>query len=114
VASVVNGRHYKRGSAPRVLAGRVSSHSSVTSVSLTLRRSYRKGCWTYDGVRARFAKGHCRRPKPFKVSSSGAFSYLLPSALPPGRYVLDVTGSDTAGNTIALARGTSRVVFHVG
>jgi len=114
VTSVINGRHYKRGSAPRVLAGQASSQSTVTGVSLTLRRSYKKRCWTYDGVRARFAKGHCRSPKPFKVSSSGAFSYLLPSALQPGRYVLDVTGSDAAGNTIALARGTSRVVFYVG
>ncbi len=113
VASVLNGRHYKRAGAPRVLAGQVSSHSTVTSVSLALRRSHKGRCWAYDGVRERFARARCGRAKPFKVSSSGGFSYLLPSALQPGRYVLDVTGSDAAGNTIALARGTSRVVFHV-
>ena len=55
-----------------------------------------------------------RRREAFKISSGASFSYLLPSALAPGRYVLDVTGSDAAGNTIALARGTSRVVFYVG
>jgi hypothetical protein len=113
VSSVVNGRHYSRHGAPRVLAGKVSSHSAVTGVSLALRRSYKGRCWAYDGVRERFARGRCGRAEAFKVASTGTFSYLLPGALAPGRYVLDVTGTDVTGNTIALARGTSRVVFYV-
>jgi hypothetical protein len=113
VSSVANGRHYSRNDAPRVLAGQVSSHSTVTSVELSLRRVEKGRCWSYDGVRERFARARCGAAKPFKVGSTGSFSYLLPSSLAPGRYVLDVTGTDTAGNTIALARGTSRVVFYV-
>jgi hypothetical protein len=114
LSSVANGHHYARRSSPRLLAGQVSSHSAVTSVSLSLRRSYKGRCWAYDGISERFARGRCGSAKPFKVASAGAFSYLLPSGLAPGRYVLDVTGADAAGNTIALARGTSRVVFYVG
>ncbi len=114
LSSVTNGSHYSRHGAPRLLAGQVSSHSAVTSVSLSLRRSHKGRCWGYDGVRERFARARCGAATPFKVASTGTFSYLLPSALAPGRYVLDVTGADAAGNTIALARGTSRVVFYVG
>ena len=114
LASVLDGRHYSRHGAPRLLSGQISSHSSVTNVSLALRRSYRGRCWAYDGVRERFARARCGIAKAFKIGSGASFSYLLPSALAPGRYVLDVTGSDAAGNTIALARGTSRVVFYVG
>jgi hypothetical protein len=113
LSSVANGRHYKRASAPRVLSGQVSSHSPVTSVSLALRRSYKGRCFSYDGVRERFTRARCGHATPFRVSTAGGFSYLLPAALPRGRYVLDVTGTDAAGNTIALARGTSRVVFYV-
>ena len=114
LSSVENGRRYKRHRAPRLLAGAVSSHSAVTSVSLSLRRVSKGRCWAYDGVRERFARARCGSASPFKVGSSASFSYLLPGALAPGRYVLDVTGTDAAGNTIALARGTSRVVFYVG
>jgi hypothetical protein len=113
LGSVLDGHRYSRHGAPRVLSGQVSSHSSVTSVSLALRRSRRGHCSAYDGVRERFARARCGTAKAFKVASGPSFSYLLPGALSPGRYVLDVTGSDAAGNTIALARGTSRVVFYV-
>jgi hypothetical protein len=114
LSSVINGRHYKRSAAPRLLSGQVSAHTAVTSVSLALRRVSKGRCWAYDGVRERFARARCGTAKAFKVGSSSSFSYLLPAALAPGRYVLDVTGTDAAGNTIALARGTSRVVFDVG
>ena len=50
----------------------------------------------------------------FSVGSSAHFSYLLPFALPRGRYVLDVEATDAAGNHAPLARGSSRVVFEVG
>ena len=47
------------------------------------------------------------------MSSTSRFSYLLPFALPPGEYVLDIEATDTAGNHTVLARGTSRVRFNV-
>jgi hypothetical protein len=47
------------------------------------------------------------------VSSNALFSYFLPFALSPGRYVLDTEATDVAGNHTSLARGTSRIVFYV-
>ncbi|MCW3068353.1 MAG: hypothetical protein JWL67_978, partial [Solirubrobacterales bacterium] len=49
----------------------------------------------------------------FKVSAAALYSYLLPEALRPGRYVLDIQATDVAGNRTTLARGTSRLVFYV-
>jgi hypothetical protein len=113
VAGLTSGHHYTSRTAPRVLAGTISSHSAVTSVNLELRREYRGRCYAYDGTRERFVKARCGHAASFKVSSDGSFSYLLPSALAPGRYVLDILASDAAGNTTTLARGTSRIVFYV-
>ena len=113
VTSVLNAHTYSHGHAPRLIAGRISSHSAVTSVSLALRRSFHGRCFAYDGVRGRFARARCGTATFFAVSKEAAFSYLLPSTPPPGRYVLDVQAGDTAGNALTLARGTSRLVFHV-
>ena len=113
VTSVLNAHTYRHGHAPRLIAGRISSHSAVTSVSLALRRSFHGRCFAYDGARGRFARARCGSATFFAVSKEAAFSYLLPSTLPPGRYVLDVQAGDTAGNALTLARGTSRLVFHV-
>jgi hypothetical protein len=49
----------------------------------------------------------------FSVGSQASFSYLLPETLAPGRYVLDIEATDTAGEHTTLARGTSRIVFYV-
>ncbi len=105
--------HYKRGHAPRVLAGSVLAHTTVSSISLELRREYRGRCYAFDGVSTRFVHARCGTGGPFKVSDDGLFSYLLPEALPPGRYVLDIEATDAAGNHTTLARGTSRIVFYV-
>ncbi len=113
LSSVRNGATYTRAGAPRLLAGTITAHTAVTSVSLELRRSFRGRCYSYDGVRARFAGARCGRGHSFHVSSSASFSYLLPKRLDPGRYVLDVSALDAAGNRTTLARGTSRLVFHV-
>jgi hypothetical protein len=110
---VIEGHVYGRAHAPRILSGSILAHDSVTSVSLELRREYRRRCFAYDGSVERFRKGRCGQGSFFKVSSSGTFSYLLPEALRPGRYVLDVRANDVAGNTTTLARGTSRIVFYV-
>jgi hypothetical protein len=113
VSGPKDGQVYASGNAPRLLAGTILTHSPVTSVSLELRRSYRGRCWSFDGTTARFVRGRCGSGTAFAVSTGGSFSYLLPSALKPGRYVLDVNAADSAGNHTMLARGTSRVVFYV-
>jgi hypothetical protein len=110
---LIDGHVYRRGQAPKVLAGSILAHSAVSSVSLELRRRYRGRCYAYDGTRERFRSAPCGTGGFFKVSSNGAFSYLLPEALKPGRYVLDVQATDVAGNRTTLARGTSRLVFYV-
>jgi hypothetical protein len=114
VTGIHEGRVYPRAKAPRVLTGTVSAHASVTSISLRLRRSYHGRCWAYSGSRERFERDRCGRGSFFGVASGGdSFSYLLPSRLPPGRYVLDIAASDSAGDHAPLDRGSSRVVFYV-
>jgi hypothetical protein len=110
---LIDGHVYPRRLAPRVLAGTIVAHTGVTSVSAELRRRHRGRCSAYDGARERFVSARCGSGSFFKVSSGGTFSYLLPSALAPGRYVLDIEASDAAGNVTTLARGTSRLVFYV-
>jgi hypothetical protein len=106
-------RSYRHGSAPRLLAGSVSAHTSVLNVSISLRRSYHGRCWAYNGSSERLVRARCGRDALFAVSSSASFSYLLPFQLPRGRYVFDIEATDAWGNRTALARGTSRTVFYV-
>jgi hypothetical protein len=110
---VQDGRFYPHGRGPKVLTGTIATHTSVASVSLKLRRSYRGRCFAYDGDAERFKRARCGEGSFFAVGSAPSFSYLLPAALAPGRYVLDVQAGDAAGNRTTLARGTSRIVFYV-
>jgi hypothetical protein len=111
--NVLDDHVYTPAKAPRVLSGTVATHTQVTSVELRLRRSYRGRCYAYDGTSERFARAKCGSGSFFKVSSTPSFSYLLPGALAPGRYVLDLEATDAAGHTSTLARGSSRIVFYV-
>jgi hypothetical protein len=109
----LEGRVYTRGHAPRLIVGAVSAHSAVSSVSIKLRRRLRGRCYAFDGTAATFRRAACGHARAFRVSSNALFSYFLPFALGPGRYVLDIEATDVAGNHTSLARGTSRVVFYV-
>jgi len=114
LTGLIDGHRYARGDAPRVLAGKVTAHTPVTAISLRLRRTYRGRCWAYDGKRERFLPVRCRQGGFFRIASAGnSFSYLLPSRLPAGRYVLDIKATDAAGDHTTLVRGTSRIVFYV-
>lgn len=104
---------YSRRNAPRLLGATVIAHVPVAGVSIALRRSYRNRCSAYSGARERFVPARCGTAPFFAVSRSATFSYLLPGALAPGRYVFDVQAVDAAGNRTTLARGTSRIVFFV-
>jgi hypothetical protein len=111
---VLNGHIYRHGHAPRVLAGKAVAHTAVRSVSIELRRSYRGHCSDYDAKRGRFLAARCGKGRFFQVSSGGpSFSYLLPAALPRGRYVYDIQATDASGNHAPLDRGSSRIVFYV-
>jgi hypothetical protein len=113
VAGIIDGHVYPHGRGPRTLSGRMLAHNTVSSVSLSLRRSYRDHCYAYDGTTTRFVRARCGTAAAFGVSTGATFSYLLPEALKPGRYVLDVHGTDAAGNRTTLARGSTRIVFYV-
>lgn len=114
VGNVRNGHTYLRSDAPRVITGMVSAHTAVTSIALRLRREYRGRCWAYNGAVERFERERCGQGDYYQIASGGdSFSYLLPSRLAPGRYVLDVQATDAAGNRTTLARGSSRIVFYV-
>jgi hypothetical protein len=108
-----DGRVYSRSRAPRLLTGAVTAHTAIASVSISLRRRHGNRCSAYSGVRALFVRARCGQAPFFRVSTASTFSYLLPSALAPGRYVLDIEATDVAGNRTSLARGTSRIVFYV-
>lgn len=110
---VIDSHAYAPGAAPRVLGGRVSSASAITSVAIRLRRTQRGRCQAYSGRRERFFAVRCGQGSFFSVSNGPTFSYLLPRPLGPGRYVYDIAAVDAAGNRVALSRGSSRVVFYV-
>ena len=107
--------HIQPGQAPRVLQGTVDLHAALQDVKLRLTRTQGRKCSYYDGVTERFRAMGCGAAHGvyFSVGSQASFSYLLPETLAPGRYVLDIEATDTAGEHTTLARGTSRIVFYV-
>jgi hypothetical protein len=112
-AGILDGHVYSRAHAPRILAGNVLAHTTIASVGLELRREFKGRCYAYNGTSEVFLRAGCGQGSFFKVSTAPSFSYLLPTALARGRYVLDLEATDTAGNHTTLARGTSRIVFYV-
>jgi hypothetical protein len=116
VEGIAEQQRFARGRAPRDLRGTVAADASgLQAVKLRLTRRHRGRCEYFSGRRERFRRYPCgRTAAPFKIGESASWSYLLPAALKPGRYVLDVIAVDRAFNRDALERGRSRVVFHVG
>ena len=117
IASVTEGKRFAKGRGPRTLAGVVDAEpAGIRDVRLRLSRTRSGRCTRYDGERERLVKARCgiRNAPTFSVGDDARFSYLLPAALPAGRYVLDVIVIDRAGNrTTTYQRTRNRVVFHV-
>lgn len=112
---VLQGHHYPRSRAPRVLSGAVFSSSTITSLSLRLQRAYGKRCFDYNGARESFQRERCSRQASFfKIKHNGSsFSYLLPRRLPPGRYLLELKATDSSGDRTELVRGSTQITFYV-
>jgi len=116
ILGIVNGRHYSRRSAPRVLRGavKVAAGGSLRQVRIRLQRRVGRRCWSFSGVRGRFVRARkCAAAKFFSVGYAESFSYLLPTRLPVGRYVYDIEAVEASGNVTQLVGGVSHVVFRV-
>jgi hypothetical protein len=118
IVSIREGQRFGKGKGPRGLRGLVTSDpSGIAAVRLRLTRNHDGRCQTFDGRSERMtALKRCgaRRGKWFSAGDREQWSYLLPSRLGPGRYVLDLRVVDRAGNVDALLQRTrTRVVFMV-
>ncbi len=114
ISGLRDGQRLRRG--PRVLRGTATDEVGVTQVKITLRRhAPGKPCQWWSGRREKFVGSSCDKRFFFAVGTDRDWSYLLPRALPAGRYVLDVKAFDRARNRDErFVRGQNRVVFYVG
>lgn len=118
IKGVLEQERFARGKGPRTLTGIANPDASgLRLVQLRLERNDRGRCSAFDGARARFVRmrrcgaAHARW---FAAGTRSPWSYLLPTRLPRGRYVLDVRTTDGAGNVDAtLQRTRNRIVFYV-
>jgi hypothetical protein len=102
-------KRYARGRGPRVLRGTVSPDpSGLRVVKLRLTRRAGGRCAYYSGRRERFRPTRCGRAFRFAIGDRARWSYLLPARLGHGRYALEVTAVDGAGN-----RGATQALFTV-
>jgi hypothetical protein len=114
IAGLTEQQRIARRRAPRELRGFVDADpSGLRAVKLQLTRQVGRRCWLFSGRRERFLRRRCGKRYAFKIGEEASWSYLLPKRLGRGRYVLDVIATDRAGNRDTLARGRSRIVFHV-
>ena len=118
ILSIREGQRFKKGKGPRGLSGIVTADpSGIADIRLRLTRNDHTHCSTYDARHERFAamkRCGAKRGKWFSVGNREQWSYLLPSRLGRGRYVLDLQARDRAGNVDTLLQRTrTRVVFTV-
>ena len=99
IAGLRDGQVFRRRRAPRELRGSVSADpSGLWAVKIRLTRRLGGKCWYFSGTRERFLKRTCGKSYAFKVGDRADWSYLLPSRLPRGRYVLNTYAIDNAFN----------------
>jgi hypothetical protein len=129
VTGIAEGRRFTRSTAPRRLQGAIRTSAGLRSapgevlelhsVKLRLTRNDRGRCSYFSGRSERFRANRGRRCGAahgywFAIGDKAEWSYLLPSRLPRGRYVLDVNAIDRAyRRDDARRRGENRIVFHV-
>lgn len=119
---------YARGKGPRRLGGTIGvplqgraaslqpDPSGVLMVKLRISRRVGDKCWYFSGSKERFRGTRCgvKHAKWFKIGDDADWSYLLPSRLPRGRYVIDVNAVDKAYNRDdRRQRGRNRVIIRV-
>lgn len=119
ITAIRNGQRFGKGKGPRTLKGFVTPDpSGIGHVRLRLTRTAaHHRCTTYDGKREQLVEMRrcgAARGRWFDAGNREQWSYLLPTRLPAGRYVLDLRVSDAKGNAdTTLQRTRNRVVFTV-
>jgi hypothetical protein len=115
VGGVKNAHHYSHRKGPRILQGLVQVPASGTLREVRISLQHRKGkhCTVFSGTKEAFVRARCGATRFFSVGDAESFTYLLPSSLPPGRYVYDIEAIDGTGNPTKLVPGVSHVVFYV-
>lgn len=109
LTTLTPGKKYKRG--PRVLAGDTADAGGIAQVFLRLRATTggkltaASRCRWFSGKREAFTHRRvpCSRARFFRLGTDRHFSYLLPSRLGKGSYVLDVKVLDRAYNAGRVA-----------
>lgn len=92
---------FRKGRGPRTLSGTLADDpSGVLMVKLRIHRRVGKRCSYFSGGKERFRPTRCgvKHAKWFRVGDRSDWSYLLPSRLPKGQYVIDVNAIDKAYN----------------
>ena len=109
VLSIVGRARFAAKDAPRELGGRVNlGTAGLTSVRLRLKRRAGGRCEYFSGRLEEFRRTRCGTGWSFAIGDRAEWSYLLPEALAPGRYELDVFARDRTGE-----RRMKGVVFYV-
>ena len=72
--------------------------SGLWAVKIRLTRRLGKTCWYFSGSTERFLQADVRQAVRVQGRRPPDWSYLLPSRLPRGRYVLDSYAIDNAFN----------------
>jgi hypothetical protein len=99
----------------------IADAAGVSSVQLRLERRMGRGrmgrsCTGYDGTTERFVHIRCGIANApwFGLAAQSTFNYLLPRALPKGRYVIELVATDKAGHSDRIDLGRNELVFYVG
>src|SRR4029079_6162509 len=89
ISGIRNGQRFSRKKAPRELHGTVSADpSGLWAVKIRLTRKLGNSCWDFSRSKEALLERTGGKQYAFKVGDDPDWSYLLPSRLPRGRYVL--------------------------
>jgi Domain of unknown function (DUF4430) len=116
IAGIADRQVFAKGHGPRTVRGSAIDPSGLLMVKVRLTRDDHGRCAYFSGRKERFVPSRCGSTHGywFRIGDRADWSYLLPSQLPRGRYVLDVNAIDKAYNRDdARRRGGNRVVFEV-
>lgn len=109
--------HAKLTKPSRTLSGTATANESgLADVELSLKRTAPNGRCSYLDPKAgtfRAISCHGKTIPSVSLGAAANWQYLLPSALKPGKYTLDVIASDGAGRHTKLVTGTSAIDFTV-